>query len=85
VKVAVPDVSASASQPVDSNLRETAPKASSAQPSLPTSVIGTSDGQLPRTQRPPRVVPRSQSSDNKASDALREEQLARMRAAAAAR
>jgi hypothetical protein len=36
------------------------------------------------TQRPPRALPRSQSSTNKASDALRAEQLARMRAAAAA-
>jgi transcriptional regulator with XRE-family HTH domain len=59
--------------------------------SVPTAVkvavpdVSVPHGQHLGTRRPPRVLPRSQSSTNKASDALREEQLARMRAAAAAK
>jgi cytoskeletal protein RodZ len=58
--------------------------------SVPTAVqvvvrdVSAPPGLPPHTGRPPRVLPRSQSSTNKASDALRQEQLARMRAAAAA-
>jgi len=46
--------------------------------------LSTPHGLRLRTRGAPRVLPRSQSSTNEASDALRAEQLARMRARAAA-
>jgi len=46
--------------------------------------VSVADGQSLAARRPPRVLPLNQSSTNKASDALREEQLVRLRAAAAA-
>ena len=85
VQVAAPPALAVASLPP---VAEVSPPSVDA--SVPTAVqvvvpdVSASPAVPLHTGRPPRVLSRTQSATNKASDALREEQRARMRAAAAA-